>query len=131
MLAIAETPPMNRLTSVVAVLVAIVFLGMSGWLVYVFQDWQQVAVVYNAICAVAFSAFGVLLGSKVQEVNVNKAVQTARSATTELEKTKEAIKTAANELHRGTTDDDEAGGGTVEPRRANQAALSILINAMN
>ncbi|MGJ9420140.1 hypothetical protein ACHAC9_20655 [Massilia sp. CMS3.1] len=138
---IAEPTPtkLTLIATVIAAFVAVVFLGMSVWLTYTFNEWSQVAVVYNAVCAVAFSAFGVLLGSKVQEVNVTRAVQTAERVSTELQKKTEAIKTATkaltphNEAGGGAGDGagGGAGGGAHGTRHANRAAFDILINAMD
>lgn len=115
---------------IVALLVAVVFLALSAYLIQKFADWNQVVVVYNAICSVAFSAFGVLLGAKVQEVNVTRAVQTAETALKDAQQKTEAIRTAAKALQ---VDDEEAGGGGggKRARPGRQAALQILIDALD
>lgn len=117
----------SRIATTVAGLVAVVFLGMSWYLVATFNQWEQVSVVYNAVCAVAFSAFGVLLGSKVQEVNVARAVQTADKALDEAKRKSDAIKAATAVLR-----DDEAGGGTSIPGGSDnrRTAIEILQQAM-
>lgn len=129
----SETPvvPISHMAMAIAVLVAVVFLAMSSWLTYKFPEWQQVAVVYNAVCAVAFSAFGVLLGSKVQEVNVTRAIQTAQAATIDASKKTVAIKAAIGTLHGSAATDNEAGGGVGSVLQAQRSALGILIEAMN
>ena len=119
----------NTLASAVAVLVAIVFLALSAWLIYFFDEWHQVTVVYNAVCAIAFSAFGVLLGSKVQEANVTRAVQTAEQASREVQIKTEAIKAAATTLSAPEAD-DESGGGH-QARRARADALSVLMASLH
>lgn len=129
----ANTPmtTTTKVALVVAGLVAVVFITMSFWLITKFDKWENVVVVYNAVCAVAFSAFGVLLGSKVQEVNVTKAVQTAKEATADAQKKGEAIKAAAKALRSGTVD-NEAGGGVLASgaELRNSVAHDILVDAM-
>ena len=117
-------------TNLIASIVAVVFLATSVWLIYSLNDWQQVTVIYNSLCAVAFSAFGVLLGSKVQEVNVTKAVQKADQAVSDLQKKSVAIKAATKALQ-GDTPDNEAGGGVMSELSTNRAALAILTEALN
>ena len=123
--AVNPAMPTNKVANVVAGIVAVVYLAMSFYLLDKYPEWERTVVVYNALSAIAFSAFGVLLGSKVQEVNVVKAVQTAKEATADAQKKGEAVKAAAMALG-----DDEAGGGTIDPRKANRVAHDILVNAM-
>lgn len=118
----------SRIATAVAGLVAVMFLGMSWYLVATFNTWEQVSVVYNAVCAVAFSAFGVLLGAKVQEVNVVRAVQTADKALDEAKRKSAAIKAATAVLQ-----DDEAGGSAAHSGNSKnrRAALEILQQALD
>lgn len=131
--AATPTPSCPSRTSLIAALVvAIVFLGVSIWLLSKFgDDWNHVTVVYNALCSIAFTAFGVLLGSKVQEVNVAKATATATDAKADAAKKSDAIKTALTTLRPVVGASDESGGGSGAAVKSSRDAHEILLRALN
>ena len=123
-------PTPTRLPMIAAAVVAVVFLAMSIWLLSKFgEDWSHAVVIYNAVCSIAFTAFGVLLGSKVQEVNVAKATASATEAKADATKKADAIKSALTTLRPGTGSNDEAGGGAIIVK-SSRDAHEILLQAL-
>jgi len=107
-----------KLSDIVAILLTAVFLGVSIWLLNTYgagdRGWEHAVVVYNALTSIAFTAVGVLLGAKVQQVHVDKANADAEQATNDASKKSAAIKTALMKLEEAAGRNvQEAGGGTV------------------
>lgn len=118
----------------VALILTISFLAASAWMLsYAIQtdknNWDHAVVVYNALTSVGFSAVGVLLGTKVQQVNVDKANSDTAKAQQESAKKTSAIQSALTHLE-GTAA-DEAGGGTVGNQVAIAAAKGYLRQALS
>ncbi|WP_077002717.1 hypothetical protein [Variovorax sp. KK3] len=107
----------SKLTNGAALLITLAFLLASGWLLYAFgltgdKAWDRAVVVYNALTSVGFAAVGVLLGTKVQQVNVEKANGEADKAKADAARKADAIKTALTEMGKPPAAAvDEAGGG--------------------
>ena len=120
----------SKATTIAAGVLTLVFLAVSGWILATFgvgdHGWDHVVVVYNALTSIAFTAVGVLLGAKVQQVNVNKANDEAKAANAKATTSSSAIKTALSQLETpSNTKVDESGGGSIS------AARSTLLRALD
>lgn len=112
---------MTKLTSAVAVLLTIAFLIASGWLLMSFgltgeHAWDHAVVIYNALTSVGFTAIGVLLGTKVQQVNIEKANSDVGKVTADAQKKSDAIHAALSHLDNAPPaappkPGDDSGGG--------------------
>lgn len=77
-------------------------------------SWDKALVLYNGLCAVGFTAVGVLLGTQVQEVNVVAARRDAQAAQRDkaVAQTDAAtVRAGARAALRATTAGDDRGGG--------------------
>ena len=124
----------SKFTPGVALILALSFLAASAWMLnYAIQTdpshWDHPIVVYNALTSVGFSAIGVLLGTKVQQVNVDKANADTVQAKKESAKKTTAIESALTHLERTST--KEAGGGAVANGVAIAAAKGHLRQALS
>ncbi len=108
-----------------AIVIGLFWIVISVVLVYHFgvqeNNWDHTLVVYNAVSSVGFAAIGVLLGVKVQQVDLVNAKADAKSKSN-------AVKDALRAL---TQDTGDAGGGTPLGRTSGGAeALAILLRAL-
>ena len=106
----------SKITPGVALILMLTFLAASAWMLNQASQtdkgtWDHAIVIYNALTSVGFSAVGVLLGTKVQQVNVDKANAETAQAKQESAKKTTAIQSALTHLE--GTSADEAGGGAV------------------
>ena len=124
----------SKFTPGVALILTLSFLAASAWMLnYAIQtdksNWDHAIVVYNALTSVGFSAVGVLLGTKVQQVNVDKANADTAQAKQESAKKTTAIQSALTHLE--GTSADESGGGAVANGVAIAAAKGHLRQALS
>ena len=114
-----------------ALALTIVFLVVSAWLLKNFgvtgdHAWDHAVVVYNALTSIAFTAVGVLLGAKVQQIHVDKANADATLAKGESAAKTAAIKTALTHLNSANGQVDEAGRGIAPASTARAVLLQAL-----
>jgi hypothetical protein len=124
----------SKVTPGVALILTLSFLAASAWMLnYAIQtdksNWDHAVVVYNALTSVGFSAVGVLLGTKVQQGNVDRANADTAQAKQDAAKKTTAIQSALTHLDGASS--DEAGGGAVTNRVAIAEAKGTLRQALS
>jgi hypothetical protein len=135
---VINPPPTEKpmkLSNGAAILLTLVFLGVSIWLLATYgtgeHGWDHAVVVYNALTSIAFTAAGVLLGTKVQQVNVDKANADAKHANDEAGKKSGAIKSALTALDGSAGRSVQEDGGGTATVDSITSARSILQQALS
>jgi hypothetical protein len=124
----AGKSPLPRYTVITASVVVGVYLALTGLMLWVFgfdprpgPNWDHAILIYNSFLGFAFAAGGVLLGTQIQQVNVDAARREAGEAKSETAKVKQAVKNAVTEAG-----DDRGGANAPDPA----ARLARVRNAL-
>ena len=127
------------MTKIAAAVIALVYLGASAFILYHFGvtntpsgEWDHVIVIYNSITSVGFTAIGVLLGTQVQQVNLNaaKADTAAAKADTAAAKADADKKTVASRAAIGLLGPAAADGGGSAPTPVVRAH-NLLVDSLS